>query len=487
LIYELSGAAFNTLDAFSYGGDKREQLVFALGASEIRATLGANGQIEFDNLEHLLTLDPEDMLSLRLYSNNDTANILWEFAFGINGLHVDYQIASALNPISLDQTNPMRPMVKTLGGMRLKYRYQPPAGETITSLTWHFRHAGWFCTGPWVELDRPDTGPHQCQYRDSNSQYVQSADDDNDNVNGWAVWWEPADTTAAGLPVLWETDMGGAIGGFLASYESETQNVTTQQAQQRNAEFLISTREINPTITPMLQGPDVEILEAVLWHLGLSPQSGHPGVEGNRINSARGGNQWTNKCSDGTRASRRNEYTSGWTACARNNVALEGMVRRLQGRTLATCDRGGAGCANHYAGISNLSDGVVGNATLGIIKMLWQEYADAYSSHQGSPVINNALAGWLTNGVVLWDGGGVNALPATYTAAEHNNMLAAADNQPATFTRENLLDSWVQQEAGVGHWGRGHPQTSYRVSEGGADEFGSIGMVIPPKFSRSHK
>lgn len=57
-------------------------------------------------------------------------------------------------------------------------------------------------------------------------------------------------------------------------------------------------------------------------------------------------------------------------------------------------------------------------------------------------------------------------------------MLTASNRaQNATdFTRQGLLRSWVEQEATLGHWGTGRPETSYRISEGGGEEFGSIGL-----------
>ncbi|WP_444914063.1 hypothetical protein [Microbulbifer sp. TRSA007] len=58
-----------------------QQLVFAFGEEEIEATLDSNANIVFTNLEHFAALDPEDFLSIRLYSNNDSANVLWEYAF----------------------------------------------------------------------------------------------------------------------------------------------------------------------------------------------------------------------------------------------------------------------------------------------------------------------------------------------------------------------------------------------------------------------
>jgi len=58
-----------------------QELVLALGEEEISATVGEGQQLIFNNLEHLSSLDVEDFLSLRLYSNNDSANVLWEYAF----------------------------------------------------------------------------------------------------------------------------------------------------------------------------------------------------------------------------------------------------------------------------------------------------------------------------------------------------------------------------------------------------------------------
>ncbi|WP_444917516.1 Ig-like domain-containing protein [Microbulbifer sp. JMSA003] len=63
-----------------------QQLVFAFGEEEIEATLDSNANIVFTNLEHFAALDPEDFLSIRLYSNNDSANVLWEYAFGVDAI-----------------------------------------------------------------------------------------------------------------------------------------------------------------------------------------------------------------------------------------------------------------------------------------------------------------------------------------------------------------------------------------------------------------
>ncbi|MCU7892439.1 MAG: hypothetical protein KZQ78_12835 [Candidatus Thiodiazotropha sp. (ex Ustalcina ferruginea)] len=92
LLYDLTASDADPLGAYSYEGDR--ELVFALGEEEIRATLGENQQLSFDSdsLEHLAALDltPEDYLMIRLYSNNDAGNILWEYAFEYLSI---YQVA----------------------------------------------------------------------------------------------------------------------------------------------------------------------------------------------------------------------------------------------------------------------------------------------------------------------------------------------------------------------------------------------------------
>jgi hypothetical protein len=61
--------------------DGPQELVLALGEEEQLITIGDNNSITFSNVEHLASLDPEDFLSMRLYTNNDASNILWEYAF----------------------------------------------------------------------------------------------------------------------------------------------------------------------------------------------------------------------------------------------------------------------------------------------------------------------------------------------------------------------------------------------------------------------
>lgn len=79
IFYNLTTTEYNPLEAWAYDGSK--ELVFVFGEEEIKATLGEGKEITFDNLDQLDKLDTEDFMSIRLYANNDTANILWEYAF----------------------------------------------------------------------------------------------------------------------------------------------------------------------------------------------------------------------------------------------------------------------------------------------------------------------------------------------------------------------------------------------------------------------
>ena len=69
--------------------DGERQLVLAVGETEMILTIRADGSITFNDLGSLAGLEPEDFLSIRIYANNDSANILWEFAFGSVRLGTD--------------------------------------------------------------------------------------------------------------------------------------------------------------------------------------------------------------------------------------------------------------------------------------------------------------------------------------------------------------------------------------------------------------
>jgi hypothetical protein len=77
VFYSLLASELERLDVLSGG----LELVLALGEEESRITVGSDRTIKFENLDSLALLDPEDYLTMRLYTNNDASNILWEWAF----------------------------------------------------------------------------------------------------------------------------------------------------------------------------------------------------------------------------------------------------------------------------------------------------------------------------------------------------------------------------------------------------------------------
>src|SRR5690606_32343413 len=77
--YSLITPMFNRLAPI----DGPQELVLALGGEEVRVTLGVNRQLTFQNLNQLQNLNPSDLLTLRLYTNQDAGNILWEYSYGV--------------------------------------------------------------------------------------------------------------------------------------------------------------------------------------------------------------------------------------------------------------------------------------------------------------------------------------------------------------------------------------------------------------------
>jgi hypothetical protein len=76
-LYSLISNEFDALMPIDGG----QELVIALGEQEQRISFGQDRSIRFSNLAGLSQLDVEDFVSMRLYTNNDGGNILWEYAF----------------------------------------------------------------------------------------------------------------------------------------------------------------------------------------------------------------------------------------------------------------------------------------------------------------------------------------------------------------------------------------------------------------------
>ena len=81
VMFELAESEYDRITPL----DGEQEYIFALGEQEFSITLtehkNEEKEITFSNLEHLAEIEPEDYLSLRLYLNQDSQNVLWEFAF----------------------------------------------------------------------------------------------------------------------------------------------------------------------------------------------------------------------------------------------------------------------------------------------------------------------------------------------------------------------------------------------------------------------
>lgn len=81
VLFNLIGSEYERITPID--GDR--QYIFALGESEIEVKISKGDAedktVEFTNLDHLAQLDVEDYLTLSLYLNQDSQNVLWEWGF----------------------------------------------------------------------------------------------------------------------------------------------------------------------------------------------------------------------------------------------------------------------------------------------------------------------------------------------------------------------------------------------------------------------
>ena len=86
ILFDLLGPEFERLRPI----DGEQEFVLALGGEEVLLTsTSGSSQVRFDNLAQLDQLNAEDLLSIRLYTNNDAGNILFEYGFGSVNAAVD--------------------------------------------------------------------------------------------------------------------------------------------------------------------------------------------------------------------------------------------------------------------------------------------------------------------------------------------------------------------------------------------------------------
>ncbi len=483
LLFDLLGPELDRLPPL----ENDREFVLSLGGEEAIATIGADGKVTFENPDHLTRLNSEDLLSLRLYLNGDAGNILWEYQIlGVSpfwsiypnqqpqvirklgnsieeavahqlNLPMDWFISKAYADDPFDDTQQVvdGESYYSLGGMRIKLVFNEPE----------------------------DSGRRALFYRwsigaDNSESKLYDTEDPEYNENNELVGGLQTVTGVWGSPEVW-LEANKWVSNRKTKIVLE---VFYSPLEFEKVEFDVVSRLLKPTTPAPMQGPDVAMLESLLWQLGISPQYNNPGMGGSRINSDRGmwknrALGWTKTCQN-EKAEDRSIYYQGWnsTCAANNSVSLEGMVRRFQGRMHASSNSK----STHKGTINNGSvDGKVGNGTLNNLKVMYHEYRKAAYSNSAShsidmshPLINT----WLKGVTDIFDSGLVSntsVVPASYTEQKHLNMLLSAGVSDPTKTREALLLAWKRQESD-GHWGRGSPVTPFRMTEGSGDELGSL-------------
>ncbi|GAP73918.1 hypothetical protein W04_0429 [Pseudoalteromonas sp. SW0106-04] len=124
LLYKVIASQSDALQFLGQG----QELVFALGADEIKATIGENGQVIFKRLDHIAALDVEDFVTLSLYNNTDPTNVLWEYAFesiAINSRWVGYDDVGEDGTVYVSADNPVVPMHAFVPGYASRQNKRP--------------------------------------------------------------------------------------------------------------------------------------------------------------------------------------------------------------------------------------------------------------------------------------------------------------------------------------------------------------------------
>ncbi|MFY0639804.1 MAG: hypothetical protein JXR16_02080 [Bermanella sp.] len=86
IFYKLLGSQYDRITPL----DGEQTFILAIGEQEIEISVDGDGTpIKFTNLEHLGEIKPEDYLSIRLYLNEDSQNVLWDWAFNTLDLDID--------------------------------------------------------------------------------------------------------------------------------------------------------------------------------------------------------------------------------------------------------------------------------------------------------------------------------------------------------------------------------------------------------------
>ncbi len=460
-------------------GNSAVKRLNALRETDFREELCV-GCVRFDNIDHLALLSADDLLTFRLYANNDSANVLWEFGVQSKELTVSYALPTPEGEVKHDTTalftNDPYDMraYRTLGGVRLKLEYHVKPGETLKSWKWDLPPVG---TAEEVQSDLENRIGCFKNYNmlDAGGSKLQEAGkcdeslDQDLSANAVRLYWQPAwaSTTI-------ETKLH--VEFIKANGESVSKDIPVRFARQ----------ELIPDNTHPMIGSDVEMLEQMLWQLGISPQYGFPGKGGTRINAI----------AETELKKPRNVYSAGWNSnfalktkdaeghdivaniTAKRTASVEMMVRRFQGHSFSSVN-------NDDAQAGKYQTGTVEESILQQLAKVWRDYQSATEQFVNKAQINFAtldgLKWWgdmeaALDGSVTFNGKpNANTLPVTYTQTKHKSMLTSLGLEETAKTRQDVMKAWVAQESSGLYWGGGDPRTSFRMTEGSADERGSMG------------
>jgi len=452
----LMGSQFDALERFS--GDR--ELILAIGEYEILLQ-PSNDRQQFTLLDtsFLSLLEYEDYLTISLYQNNDSANVLWEFGFVINGLHVYHSIPGGALPsteIKLEPLKSSKQRVRTLGGLRLKYEYRAPNNTAIEKVQWTFQQDGFYCLKPGVGHAFSDG----CEFVKAGITFEHFPSElglGDCTMFQCGIWWEPAIDQQ--VPnIIWEADKIIQANYVATTYNTFdiVPNPNPDKTQERDAEFEVVTRSLEPVPGSPMKGSDVEMLEALLWQLGYGPNYKLRGFKSIRIPAVQ-----------------RNEFNvgcrSGLTGCSDtgpdSKATMEMMVWRFKFAN-AIDDLG-----------SNIEDTTVdnrnvNNAMLKNLKIHWEDYKRATDFASNTLQFNYThgdYQGWMDSASSQWNG--------IYDNSVHQLIMESLGHieDPTKEQRWEIIDSIISNESGREQWGI-KAVTPYRILQGGSDSHASPGF-----------
>lgn len=467
--------------------DGPRELVFALGDAEVQAKIIDNGVIRFEKntLDTLRALQPDDYLALRLYSNQDAGNVLWEWAFaGPSGLRVSYALPEPLTSLSEDATALGSGIpgdahaFRTLGGVRLKLEYAVQPGEQLLSWAWDLPAvaappavAGAVTSLPGCYRDFLIADANLKPFA-SKPCTQQAGADQNTDENAITLYWQP------------DWDNSNVQTSLQIKYRTVDGKV-----EDKKIPVLFARRELKAQANEPMKGSDVAMLEQMLWQLGISPQYGFPGSSGNRIDDISGP---SNK-------KPRDVYSSGWdvrfhwsSGSLKRPGSIEMMVRRFKGRSntvtlkralLAQLQPDDKRIDRHMAGA--MENGNVDISMLSQLAHVWLDYQIAVQAYPLPSVGFSMLdsQNWWGDVVSALDGHAMFTgkttpieIPATYTQEIHEKALQAAGVSASEYSREQLIRAWIAQETEGLLWGGADKKLIYRMNEGNGEERGSFGF-----------